>query len=319
MSTVQPIDLTNAERPRKLAKSRPAERRFDRLVRLVSVPGFRRLQDAHVIVFGVGGVGGYAAEGLARCGVGQLTLVDYDVVCATNLNRQIQAMAGNVSKPKAQLLAERIAAINPQCTVRAEIAFYNATTADQLLPLHAPPTFVVDAIDNVTAKLHLLDRCRHHGIAVVSSMGAAGKLDPTQIRVADLFETHTDPLARAIRKALRKNYGWPQASPQGKAAKSGITVVYSMESRRYPLPPDWDAEHGFQCICPPNEADIHQCGHRNLIEGSAVFVTSVFGMTAVSVVVQAIVGELVAPTIAALSAQPHQQSPEGVGALNSII
>ncbi len=283
--------------PRKLGKSRPAERRFDRLVRLVSVRGFRRLQDAHVVVFGVGGVGGYAAEGLARSGVGRLTLVDYDVVCATNLNRQIQALATNVGKPKAQALADRLTTINPQCVVQVENAFYCADNADRLLPREAPPDFVVDAIDNVTAKLHLLDRCRQFGIAVVSSMGAAGKLDPTQVRVADLYQTHTDPLARAVRKALRKNYGWPSAQAKGPAVDCGVPVVYSLESRRKPIAPDWDAEHGFQCICPPNEADVHQCDHRNLIEGSAVFVTSVFGMTLAAVVVRAIVGQLAAPTL----------------------
>ncbi|MBM4342351.1 MAG: tRNA threonylcarbamoyladenosine dehydratase [Deltaproteobacteria bacterium] len=283
---------------RKLAKARPAQRRFDRLVRLVSVPGFRRLEDAHVIVFGVGGVGGYAAEGLARSGVGRLTLVDYDVVCATNLNRQIQALATNVGKPKAQALAERLVAINPQCAVRVENAFYGADTADRLLPATPAPDFVVDAIDNVTAKLHLIDRCRSFGFPVVSSMGAAGKLDPTLVRVADLYQTHTDPLARAVRKALRKHYGWPSGGADSRAAGSGVPVVYSLESRRKPIAPDWDAEHGFQCICPPNEAEVHQCDHRNLVEGSAVFVTSVFGMTLAGVVVRAIVGDLAAPTLA---------------------
>lgn len=295
-------------RPR-LAKSRPAQRRFDRLVRLVSVPGFERLQDAHVIVFGVGGVGGYAAEGLVRSGVGRVTLVDYDVVCATNLNRQIQALTTNVGRPKAEVLAERLRTINPQCQIEAIAAFYSADRADELLPLSNPPSFVIDAIDNVTAKLHLLNRCRSQGIAVVSSMGAAGKLDPTQVRVADLYETHTDPLARAVRRSLRKHYQWPEAGKGGKV-KSGISVVYSLESRRFPLPPDWDREHGFQCVCPPNEADVHQCSHRNLIEGSAVFVTSVFGMTAAAVVVRALVGELVAPTIAEMPQELHGHDHE---------
>ncbi len=284
-----------SERPR-FAKSRPAQRRFDRLVRLTSVAGFRKLEAAHVMVVGLGGVGGYAAEGLCRSGIGKLTLVDYDVVCATNLNRQIQAMAGNVGKSKAELLAERLRAINPQCQVVPIVAFYGPTNADQLLPLDDPPSFVVDAIDNVTAKLHLLHRCRENGIAVVSSMGAAGKLDPTQVRVADLYHTHSDPLAKAVRKSLRRHYGWPEVGPQ-RGVHSGVQVVYSLESRRMPLPPDWDREHGFQCICPPNEAEVHQCTHKNIIEGSAVFVTSVFGMTAASVVVQALVGDLAAPTV----------------------
>ncbi len=300
--------------PVRLGKSRPAQRRFDRLVRLVRVQGFERLQDAHVIVFGVGGVGGYAAEGLARSGIGRLTLVDYDVVCATNLNRQIQALAGNVGKPKAEVLAERLRAINPQLQVQAICTFYEASKADELLPLDQPATFVVDAIDHVTAKLHLLNRCRANGIAVVSSMGAAGKLDPTQVRVADLFETHTDPLARAVRKSLRKNYGWPEAG-KGKQALSGVKVVYSLESRRYPIPPDWDAEHGFQCVCPPSESGIDMCAHRNLIEGSAVFVTSVFGMAMAGVVVRELAGEFLALTLqevqASNAAAGHSEHCEG--------
>jgi tRNA A37 threonylcarbamoyladenosine dehydratase len=283
------------QRPR-IAKARPTQRRFDRLVRLVSEPGLDRLQAAHVVVFGLGGVGGYAAEGLARCGVGRLTLVDFDVVCATNVNRQIQALSGNVGKSKAELLAERVKLINPACQVTAVAEFYQERDADQLLPLDAPPDFVVDAIDNVSAKLHLLNRCRANGIAVVSSMGAAGKLDPTQIRVADLFETHTDPLARAIRKQLRKTYGWPAAEGKVKTP-SGVPVVYSLESRRLPLAPSWDTDYGFQCICPETDHDMHGCSHRNLIEGSAVFVTSVFGMTMASVVVRTIVAGLEAPTL----------------------
>lgn len=288
------------ERPR-IAKARPAQRRFDRLVRLVSEAGFERLQAAHVVVFGLGGVGGFAAEGLARCGIGKLTLVDFDVVCATNVNRQIQALQGAVGKPKAELLAERVRLINPSCQVTAIAEFYRERDADQLLPLDNPPDFVVDAIDNVAAKLHLLDRCRKNGIAVVSSMGAAGKLDPTQIRIADLFETHTDPLARAIRKQLRKQYDWPAAEGKSKVL-SGVRVVYSLESRRMPLAPSWDTGYGFQCICPETDHDMHGCSHRNLIEGSAVFVTSVFGMALASAVVRSLVQGLEAPTL-----QDHQR------------
>jgi len=281
--------------PPRPGKSRPAERRFDRLVRLVSVAGFRRLQDAHVMVFGLGGVGGFAAEGLARSGVGRLTLVDFDVVCATNLNRQIQALAGNVGQAKAIALADRIRAIHPACAVLPKVAYYTPARAAELLDPADPPTWVVDAIDNVAAKLHLLDRCRAHGIPVVSSMGAAGRLDPTQVRVSDLYQTSADPLARAVRKQLRQRYGWPRPG-RGEGDRSGVTVVHSIESRRLPLPPEWDRDTGFQCVCPPNPAEIHPCSHRHLIEGSAVFVTSVFGMTAAAVVVRAIVGDLAAPT-----------------------
>jgi len=280
----------------RTGRSRANQRRFDRLVRLVSETGFDRLESAHVTVFGLGGVGGFAAEGLARSGVGRLTLCDFDVVCATNVNRQIQAMTGTTGKSKALLLADRIRLINPQCDVTALQQFYCADNAESLLPTRQPPDYVIDAIDNVSAKMHLMDRCRTLGIPIVSSMGAAGKLDPTAVDVADLYQTHTDPLARALRKQLRRRYDWPEVSPKRHTIESGVTVVYSRESRRLPLPPGWDGDEGFQCICPSGDNDMHSCATRHLIEGSAVFVTSVFGMVAASVVVRGIVGNLAAPT-----------------------
>ncbi len=296
----------------KMAKSRPNQRRFDRLIRLVSEPGFDRIEAAHVIVFGLGGVGGYAAEALARSGVGKITLVDFDRVCATNVNRQIQALSTTVGGSKAGLLAERVRDINSRCDVQPIEAFYDARAADRLLPLDDPPTWVVDAIDNVAAKMHLMDRCRRAGIPLVSSMGAAGKLDPTAVRVADLYESHTDPLARVLRKRLRKEYGWPGNGP-GQSVRSGLQVVFSTESRRKPLPPSWDGVHGFQCICPHGDNGLHSCSHRNLIEGSAVFVTAAFGLEASSLVVRAIAGDDLALTLdeaGATRARGHQpQTP----------
>lgn len=287
------------DEPRRPVRSRPNQRRFDRLVRLTSERGFDRLEAAHVVVFGVGGVGGFAVEGLARSGIGRLTLVDYDVVCATNVNRQIQALQGTVGQSKAELLAERCRKINPQIKVLAVQAFYQPKDAEALLPDDDKPDFVVDAIDSIAAKAHLIDRCKKLGIPIVSSMGAAGKLDPTQVRVADLFATHGDPLARAIRKHLRQKLKWPAGENSGPA---GVLAIYSLESRRLPIPPTWDAQ-GFECLCPSSpdgtwgkDNDFHACSDRPLIEGSAVFVTSVFGMVASSVVVRAIVGELVART-----------------------
>lgn len=285
---------------RPVARSSAAQRRFDRIIRLVSEPGFDRLQGAHVVVIGLGGVGGFAVEGLARSGVGRLTLVDYDVVCATNVNRQIQALQGATGSPKAVLLAERVKRIQPQCQVEAIQEFYGKDNADRLLPLDSPPDFVIDAIDNLAAKMHLMDRCRQHHIPLVASMGAAGKLDPTAIRLADLYDTRADPFARVIRKGLRKVYNWPDN--RDKRTKSGVTVVYSEESRRMPLPPGWD-EHGFECVCPSDpdgqwgkNNQFHACSDRPLIDGSAVFVTSVFGMVAAGHVVRTIVGTHAAPT-----------------------
>lgn len=282
--------------PKRPVRSRPSQRRFDRLVRLTSERGFDRLEAAHVVIFGVGGVGGFAVEGLARSGIGRLTLVDYDVVCATNVNRQIQALQGTVGSSKAELLAERCRKINPQIQVTAVQRFYQAKDAETLLPETEKPDFVIDAIDHVGAKTHLIDRCKKLGIPLISSMGAAGKLDPTQVQLADLMQTHADPLAKAIRKQLRQKFDWSESKT------SGILAVFSTESRRLPIAPSWDAQ-GFECLCPSSpdgsygkDNDYHACTDRTLIEGSAVFVTSVFGMVAASAVVRQLVGDLAAKT-----------------------
>lgn len=304
---------SEAATPPRVAKSRPNQRRFDRLVRLVSEPGFDRIEAAHVIVFGLGGVGGYAAEALARSGIGKITLVDFDRVCATNVNRQIQALTHTVGGSKALLLAERLQAINGRAEIVPIEAFYDARNADRLLPLRDPPTWVVDAIDNVAAKMHLMARCRAAGIPLVASMGAAGKLDPTAVRVADLYQTHTDPLARVLRKRLRGEYGWPAADVKGKQP-CGVPVVFSTESRRKPLPPSWDGVHGFQCICPHGDDSPHSCSRRNLVEGSAGFVTATFGLTAASVVIRALAGADAAPTLAEVGdAQRAEAAAGGAG------
>lgn len=175
-------------------------RRWDRLVRLVGDNGLHRLLGSHVTVFGLGGVGSYAVESLARSAVGRLTLVDFDDVCVTNINRQLQAMPGTVGQSKAALLAERVRAIHPEAWVDPVQAFYDLTTSDLLLS--PQPDLVIDAIDNVTSKVLLLETCLGRGIPVISVTGAGARLDPTQVRIADLTETKVDPLARVLRKEL---------------------------------------------------------------------------------------------------------------------
>ncbi|HVE85521.1 MAG TPA: tRNA threonylcarbamoyladenosine dehydratase, partial [Myxococcales bacterium] len=183
----------------------PAERfrlsrRFDRTGRLLGDAAMEKLASSRVAVFGLGGVGSYAVEGLVRSGVGHLTLVDFDDVCVTNINRQLHATARTVGKAKAELMAARCREINPEATVVAVKEFYREERAEQLL---GPPLdFVVDAVDNVKAKLHLLHRCVTLGVPVVSCMGAAGRLDPTRVRVGDLSETVMDPFAKDVRKHL---------------------------------------------------------------------------------------------------------------------
>ena len=261
-------------------ESKSISRRWDRLVRLVGDDGIRRLHNSHVIVFGLGGVGSYATEALARSAIGKLTLVDFDDVCTTNVNRQLQAFPGTVGQSKARLLAERVQAIHPEATVEALQAFYEPSNSKQLLD--PKPDFVVDAIDNVTAKLHLVQTCLEKKIPVVSVTGAGARWDPTQIRVADLSETRMDPLARVMRKELsRRGFDASQ--------HVGLPVVYSEEEILDPIEPEWDREDGFRCICPHREDSPHACEKRNMIYGTATFVTAAFGMAASSVVIRRLV------------------------------
>jgi tRNA threonylcarbamoyladenosine dehydratase len=256
-------------------------RRFDRTGRLLGEAGMRRLQDARVIVFGLGGVGSYAVEGLVRSGVGHLTLVDFDVVCVTNANRQLHATVSTVGKAKAELMAQRCKQINPEVDVTPVVEFYREDTSAQLLA--GEWTYVVDAIDNVKAKLHLLSTCVVRSIPVVSSMGAAGRLDPTYIRVDDLCETHMDPFAKDVRKLLKRKHGIETNRP------TGITAVFSIEPRREPIDLAYDeASGGFLCVCPHGENEFHSCEHRNQIDGSVAFVTSIFGMQIAGAVVRRI-------------------------------
>ena len=256
-------------------------RRFDRMGRLVGDDGMRDLLDADVMVIGLGGVGSFAAEGLARSGIGRLRLVDFDKVCITNTNRQLQAMKGRIGKYKADVLAERLTLINPSARVEPVRAFYNAARADELLRAD-PPGYVVDAIDNVTAKCHLLATCRERGLPVVTSTGASGRMDPTRLRVADLAETRIDPLAAVVRKILRQRYGFPADGP------FGIPAVYSLERIAAPIELHYDGGQGFRCVCPGGKNDLHSCEERSVIYGTAGFVTGAFGLACASVVVRAI-------------------------------
>ena len=259
-------------------------RRFDRAARLLGETAMERLANAHVVVFGLGGVGSWASEALARSGVGRLTLVDFDMVCATNVNRQLHAMKGTIGKRKADLMAERCRLINPDAQIEAVPRFYNAESSEELLPPGAPPDFVIDAVDNMKAKLHLLSTCVARGLPVVSSMGAAGRMDPTQVRVGELCETFNDPFAKDVRKLLRVKHGVDTSVP------CGVKVVWSGERRLDPEPLSYDRDTGFLCICPGNDNDFHTCDHRTRIDGTASFVTASFGMAAASVVVRGITG-----------------------------
>ncbi len=247
---------------------------FQRTELLVGRAGWERLQHARVMVVGVGGVGSYAAEALVRAGVGHLTLVDFDKVCLTNLNRQLHATRRTVGASKVGLMLERCRSINPKADVVAEQRFFEATNADELL---APGfDFVVDAIDNVTAKVALLVACHDRGQRVVSAMGAGGRLDPTRIRVTDISRTEKDPLAKVGRLELR-----------ARGVQSGIECAWTDEE---PNGLDERVQDEFSCICPHGENEHHSCGHRNVVQGTVSWMPAMFGLTLAGVVVNRLLG-----------------------------
>lgn len=203
---------------------------FARTRLLLGQDGLDRLAAARVAVFGVGGVGGYAVEALARSGVGALDLIDSDTVDATNLNRQIIATVDAIGRSKVEVAAERVASINPSCVVRAHQCFFLPETAGQFD--FAAFDYVVDAVDTVSAKIALVEAAFAAGVPIVSSMGAGNKLDPTAFRVADIYETSVDPLARVMRRELRRR-GIPS-----------LKVVYSTELPLVPAGDDMAVKDG---------------------------------------------------------------------------
>lgn len=259
-------------------------RRFDRMGRLVGDVMMKKLFNSHVMMIGLGGVGSWAAEGIARAGVGRVTLIDFDEICITNANRQLHAIQGLVGHKKAKVMAERLQKINPQAKVESLPLFYNKDTAEQVFALK--PDYILDAIDNLTAKTHLLNECKKRGIKVITSAGASGKMDPTRIKIIDLAETNVDPLSHSVRKILRQEYGFPN----GRKDKFEIPCVFSDETPMQPVELKYDNGQGFKCVCPQGELDPHGCLHRSVIYGNAGFVTGAFGLAMASWVVRDITG-----------------------------
>lgn len=256
-------------------------RRFDRAARLLGEEGIARLAASTVTVIGVGGVGSFAAEGLVRSGVGRVILVDFDRICVTNVNRQLHAMKGTLGKSKVEVMAERLRAVNPDATIEARAEFYGPETATRLFT--PEPDVVIDAIDNLTAKMHLIVTCLRERVRLVSAMGAAARLDPTQVRVADLSETRVCPFAKDLRKSLRKTYGLHCTQP------TGVLAVYSEEPPTEPQALEYD-HGGFRCVCPGGQNGVNDCDHKHRIDGSVPFVPSVFGMTAAATAVKVLLG-----------------------------
>ncbi len=204
--------------------------RFGGIARLYGIASLERFSGAHVMVIGLGGVGSWTVEALARSGIGQFTLVDLDDICLTNTNRQIHATTETIGQSKAVVLAKRVLQINPDARCTVEQTFYSEKNSAALLS--AAPDAVVDAIDSVCAKCHLLASCRDHDIPVIASGGAGGRIDASQIRLDDLSRTFGDALLLSARKRLRSEYRFPKAGK--KAPKFKIPAVFSPEQPKFP-------------------------------------------------------------------------------------
>jgi tRNA A37 threonylcarbamoyladenosine dehydratase len=202
--------------------------------------------------------------------------VDFDDVCLTNINRQIHAMNGTVGKAKALLMAERMRLINPAADIVPYKDFYSAQNSDFLLS--SEYDYVLDAIDHITSKLHLIKNCREKGIPIISSMGAAAKLDPTRIRVADIADTHKCRMARIVRKLLKRE-----------GIENGVKVVFSTEEYREPLAKDGRCKEN--CICPNKDEQVFSCNQRRVILGSSSFIPGIFGLTMAGVAINDLLAE----------------------------
>ena len=198
---------------------------FDRARILLGEDGLRNLSGRHVFVAGLGGVGSWCAEALARAGIGRLTLLDHDVVAPSNINRQLPALLSTVGQSKARLMALRIHDINPECKLKVHREFLKADNVNELVPEDCD--YVVDAIDSLACKVALVGESVKRGLKVASSMGAGNRLDPSRIKIADIGKTEMCPLARQMRKRLQRHYG----------IRKGILTVYSDEQPSDPLPP----------------------------------------------------------------------------------
>ena len=247
---------------------------FVRTELLLGRDAIERLQQARVAVFGLGGVGGYVVEALARSGVGALDLIDHDTVSVSNLNRQIFALHSTIGRDKADVAKERVLDINPDIQVTLWKTFYLPDTADQFDLTQYD--YIVDAIDTVTGKLELITRAKAAGTPILCAMGTGNKLDPTQFHVADIYKTTMCPLAKVMRRELKKR------------GVKKLKVVYSTES---PVKPLENMENSCKtgCVCPPGTT--HKCTDRRAIPGSISFVPSVAGLILAGEVIKDLIAE----------------------------
>ncbi len=258
--------------------------RFGGVARLYGNVALERFAKSRVAVVGIGGVGTWVAECLARSGVGHLTMVDMDEICLTNVNRQIHALDGQIGMRKAEAMAERVRAIHPACDVLAVNSFFNERTAEEIL--QAGFDCVVDAIDTVRHKALLVATCHARGIPVVTCGAAGGRRDPTRVRVADLAVSGGDPLMHALRRRLRREHGFPNVPMKRKPEAMGIDAVFSDEPQVFP-----DGTGGVSCKRTGDTAGAPQLGC-DVGYGSAAHVTGCFGMVASGVVLEKMAARL---------------------------
>lgn len=246
---------------------------FSRTQLLLGESAMQELANKRVAVFGIGGVGGYACEALVRSGIGAFDLIDDDKVCLTNLNRQIIATRKTVGRYKTEVMKERMLEINPNVDVRIHNCFFLPENADKF-PFNGYD-YIIDAVDTVTAKISIIMKANELGIPVISSMGAGNKLDPTAFMVADIYKTRVCPLAKVMRRELKKR------------GVKKLKVVYSEEQPTRPIK-DMSISCRTNCICPPGEE--HKCTERRDIPGSVAFVPSVVGLIIAGEVIKDIAG-----------------------------
>lgn len=238
-------------------------RRFGGISRLFGQEGFNSLSQSHVCIVGVGGVGSWAAEAMARTAIGRITIIDGDTIEQSNTNRQLPAMDGQYGRKKVEVLAERFIAINPLAKVEPKAIFVNEENFEAVI---GRPDIILDCIDSLKAKAQLIAWAKKENIPMIVSAGAGGRKDTTRVKVDDLARVNGDGLVSALRSMLRKNYGFPKGNAQSKSQKFGFPTVYSDE----PVLPSQDGNEGF---------------------GVFVGVTAVFGMTMASLAIQSLLEE----------------------------
>lgn len=242
------------------------EQRFGGIGRLYTPEGLARLRQTHICVIGIGGVGSWVVEALARSGIGKITMIDMDDICVTNINRQIHAMTGNIGQLKTEVMRDRVALINPECDVQIIDDFLTQENLAEYLS--GGYDYVIDAIDNVKIKAALIAYCKRHKIPVITIGGAGGQTDPTQIQIADLTKTIQDPLMSKVRSTLRKDYHFSQNPKR----KFGVDCVFSTQPLIFPK-----MSEGCAVSATMNCANGF---------GAATMVTATFGFFAVSRVIE---------------------------------